>query len=173
MVVSAMGKNTDGLLDLAGQISENPPAREMDMLLSTGEQVSVALVAMAIVDLGAKAVSLTGGQIGMKTDNSFSKARIQSISTDRIERLLDEGNVVVAAGFQGIDDDLNITTLGRGGSDTTAVALAAVLGADSCEIYTDVDGVYTTDPRLLPEATTRGRDQLRRNAGTWRASALG
>ncbi len=136
------------------------------MLLSTGEQVSVALVAMAIHDLGAKAVSLTGGQIGMKTDNSFSKARIQSISTERIERLLDEGNIVVAAGFQGIDDDLNITTLGRGGSDTTAVALAAVLGADACEIYTDVDGVYTTDPRLLARSATRGRDQLRRNAGT-------
>ncbi|MEC7679603.1 MAG: aspartate kinase, partial [Planctomycetota bacterium] len=152
MVVSAMGKNTDGLLDLASQISESPPAREMDMLLSTGEQVSVALVAMAIHDLGSKAISLTGGQIGMKTDNSFSKARIQSISTERIERLLEDGNIVVAAGFQGIDDDLNITTLGRGGSDTTAVALAAVLGADACEIYTDVDGVYTTDPRLLPEA---------------------
>ncbi|MCP4887904.1 MAG: aspartate kinase [Rubripirellula sp.] len=152
MVVSAMGKNTDGLLDLAGQISREPPAREMDMLLSTGEQVSVALVAMAIHDLGAKAISLTGGQIGMKTDNSFSKARIQSISTERIRRLLDGGNIVVAAGFQGIDDDWNITTLGRGGSDTTAVALAAVLGADACEIYTDVDGVYTTDPRLLPEA---------------------
>jgi len=120
--------------------------------LSTGEQVSVALVAMAIHDLGSKAISLTGGQIGMKTDNSFSKARIQSISTERIERLLEDGNIVVAAGFQGIDDDLNITTLGRGGSDTTAVALAAVLGADACEIYTDVDGVYTTDPRLLPEA---------------------
>ncbi len=152
MVVSAMGKNTDLLLGLAGEICEDPPAREMDMLLSTGEQVSVALVAMSIHSQGAKAVSLTGGQIGMKTDNSFSKARIQSISTDRIERLLDEGNIVVAAGFQGIDDDLNITTLGRGGSDTTAVALAAVLGADACEIYTDVDGVYTTDPRLLPEA---------------------
>jgi len=152
MVVSAMGKNTDALLGLAGEICEHPPAREMDMLLSTGEQVSVSLVAMAIHSLGAKAVSLTGGQIGMKTDNSFSKARIQSISADRIEGLLDNGNIVVAAGFQGIDDDLNITTLGRGGSDTTAVALAAVLGADACEIYTDVDGVYTTDPRLLPEA---------------------
>ncbi|QDT06745.1 Aspartokinase [Rubripirellula lacrimiformis] len=152
MVVSAMGKNTDTLLDLASQVGDNPPAREMDMLLSTGEQVSVALVAMAIHELGAKATSLTGGQIGMKTDNSYSKARIQSISTERIERLLDQGNIVVAAGFQGIDDDLNITTLGRGGSDTTAVALAAVLGADACEIYTDVDGVYTTDPRKLPEA---------------------
>jgi aspartate kinase len=152
MVVSAMGKNTDALQGLASELCDNPPAREMDMLLSTGEQVSVALVAMAIHSLGSKAVSLTGGQIGMKTDNSFSKARIQSISTDRIERLLDEGNIVVAAGFQGIDDDLNITTLGRGGSDTTAVALAAVLAADACEIFTDVDGVYTTDPRLLPEA---------------------
>jgi aspartate kinase len=152
MVVSAMGKNTDRLLELAGDVSSNPPAREMDMLLSTGEQVSVALVAMAINELGAEAVSLTGGQIGMHTDSSFSKARIQSISTERIERLLSDGKIVVAAGFQGIDDDLNITTLGRGGSDTTAVALAAVLKADACEIYTDVDGVYTTDPRLLPEA---------------------
>jgi aspartate kinase len=152
MVVSAMGQNTDILLNLAKSTAARPPAREMDMLLSTGEQVSVALVAMAIHDLGAKAVSLTGGQIGMKTDSSFSKARIQSIATERMEALLDEGNIVVAAGFQGIDDNMNITTLGRGGSDTTAVALAAVLGADACEIYTDVDGVYTTDPRKLPEA---------------------
>ncbi|MEM9587702.1 MAG: aspartate kinase [Planctomycetota bacterium] len=152
MVVSAMGKNTDRLLSLAKKVGDHPPAREMDMLLSTGEQVSVALVAMAIHDMGAKAVSLTGAQIGMKTDSSFSKARIKSISTDRINRLLEDGNIVVAAGFQGIDDQYNITTLGRGGSDTTAVALAAVLGADACEINTDVDGVYTTDPRLLPEA---------------------
>ncbi|MCO8121918.1 aspartate kinase [Stieleria sp. TO1_6] len=152
MVVSAMGKNTDRLLELASEVGPNPPAREMDMLLSTGEQVSVALVAMAINALGSEAVSLTGGQIGMQTDSSFSKARIRSISTERIERLLDDGKIVVAAGFQGIDNDLNITTLGRGGSDTTAVALAAVLKADACEIYTDVDGVYTTDPRLLPEA---------------------
>ncbi len=152
MVVSAMGKNTDRLLELAAEVGPNPPAREMDMLLSTGEQVSVALVAMAIHELGSEAVSLTGGQIGMQTDSSFSKARIRSISTERIERLLEEGKIVVAAGFQGIDNDLNITTLGRGGSDTTAVALAAVLKADACEIYTDVDGVYTTDPRLLPEA---------------------
>jgi aspartate kinase len=152
VVVSAMGEQTDILLDLAKKISDNPPAREMDMLLSTGEQVSVSLVAMAIHELGSKAVSLTGGQIGIRTDSSYSKARIQSISTERIERLLDQGNIVIAAGFQGIDDDLNITTLGRGGSDTTAVALAAVLGADACEIFTDVDGVYTTDPRILPEA---------------------
>jgi aspartate kinase len=152
MVVSAMGKNTDMLVALAGEINENPPAREMDMLLSTGEQVSVALMAMAIESLGHKAVSLTGGQIGIKTDSSHTKARIQSISSERMQRLLDAGNIVIAAGFQGIDEDLNITTLGRGGSDTTAVALAAVLGADACEIYTDVDGVYTTDPRVLPEA---------------------
>jgi aspartate kinase len=122
------------------------------MLLSTGEQVSVALMAMAIHDLGAKAVSLTGGQIGIRTDSSHTKARIQSISTDRMRKLLDEGNIVIAAGFQGIDENYNITTLGRGGSDTTAVALAAVLDADMCEIYTDVDGVFTTDPRLVAQA---------------------
>lgn len=152
MVVSAMGKNTDALIGLANEINERPPAREMDMLLSTGEQVSVALMAMAIDSLGYKAISLTGSQIGIKTDSSHTKARIHSISTDRIQALLNEGNIVIAAGFQGIDENLNITTLGRGGSDTTAVALAAVLGADQCEIYTDVDGVYTTDPRILPEA---------------------
>ena len=152
MVVSAMGKNTDTLIELAGEINEKPPAREMDMLLSTGEQVSVALMAMAIDALGYKAVSLTGAQIGIKTDSSHTKARIQSISTERVKSLLNDGNIVIAAGFQGIDEKLNITTLGRGGSDTTAVALAAVLDADQCEIYTDVDGVYTTDPRVLPEA---------------------
>ena len=152
VVVSAMGKNTDTLIELANEINERPPAREMDMLLSTGEQVSVALMAMAIDSLGAKAVSLTGTQIGIKTDSSHTKARIRSISTERVKALLDDGNIVIAAGFQGVDDNLNITTLGRGGSDTTAVALAAVLGADQCEIYTDVDGVYTTDPRVLPEA---------------------
>lgn len=160
MVVSAMGKNTDLLVDLAGQVCQgggDPPAREMDMLLSTGEQVSVALMAMAVHDLGAKAVSLTGGQIGIKTDSSHTKARIRSISTDRIKKLLDDGNIVIACGFQGIDDDLNITTLGRGGSDTSAVALAAVLGADQCEIYTDVDGVFTTDPRLVAEARKMDR----------------
>jgi aspartate kinase len=124
----------------------------MDMLLSTGEQVSVALMAMAVQRFGHKAISLTGAQMGIRTDNSFTKARIKTISTERVKRLLDEGHIVIAAGFQGIDDDFNITTLGRGGSDTTAVSLAAVLKADACEIYTDVDGVYTTDPRLLPEA---------------------
>lgn len=152
VVVSAMGKNTDMLIDLARQISDNPPAREMDMLLSTGEQVSVALMAMAIDRLGHQAISLTGAQIGIRTDSTHTKARIRSISTERMRRALDEGRIVIAAGFQGIDEDYNITTLGRGGSDTTAVALAAVLGADACEIHTDVDGVYTTDPRLVPEA---------------------
>jgi len=152
MVVSAMGHNTDLLIDLANQITEQPPAREMDMLLSTGEQVSVALMAMAIHSLGHEAISLTGAQIGIKTDSTHTKARIQSISTERVRSALDEGKIVIAAGFQGIDEDYNITTLGRGGSDTTAVALAAVLGADACEIYTDVDGVYTTDPRVLPQA---------------------
>jgi aspartate kinase len=152
MVVSAMGDTTDDLLELAAKITDKPPAREMDMLLSTGEQVSVALMAIAIHSLGNKAVSLTGAQIGVKTDASFRKARIKSIETARLRKSLDEGNIVIAAGFQGIDDDFNITTLGRGGSDTTAVALAAVLRADACEIYTDVDGVYTTDPRVVPEA---------------------
>ncbi|MCH2123769.1 MAG: aspartate kinase [Pirellulaceae bacterium] len=152
MVVSAMGKNTDILVDLAREITDRPQPREMDMLLSTGEQVSVALTAMAMHSLGVKAVSLTGAQIGIKTDSSHTKARIKSISTERIQRLLNEGNIVIAAGFQGIDKDFDITTLGRGGSDTTAVALAAVLQADACEIYTDVDGIYTTDPRLLSEA---------------------
>lgn len=152
MVVSAMGKNTDLLVSLANELNDRPPAREMDMLLSTGEQVSVALMAMAIHALGYKAISLTGAQIGIKTDSTHTKARIRSISTDRMKSLLDDGNIVIAAGFQGIDDDHNITTLGRGGSDTTAVALAAVLEAEACEIYTDVDGVYTTDPRILPMA---------------------
>jgi aspartate kinase len=152
MVVSAMGDTTDDLLELAAKITDKPPAREMDMLLSTGEQVSVALMAIAIHSLGHQAVSLTGAQIGVKTDASFRKARIRSIETARLRKSLDEGNIVIAAGFQGIDDDFNITTLGRGGSDTTAVALAAVLRADACEIYTDVDGVYTTDPRVVPEA---------------------
>ncbi len=152
MVVSAMGKNTDQLVDLARQVNEKPPAREMDMLLSTGEQVSVALMAMAIDALGSRGVSLTGAQIGIKTDAIHTKARIRSISTQRMRELLEDGNIVIAAGFQGIDESFNITTLGRGGSDTTAVALAAVLGAEMCEIYTDVDGVYTTDPRQLPEA---------------------
>jgi len=152
VVVSAMGHQTDVLVDLAKQITDRPSAREMDMLLSTGEQVSVALFAMAIQSLGVEAVSLTGAQIGIRTDSTHTKARIKSISTDHVMKLLESGRIVIAAGFQGIDQHGNITTLGRGGSDTTAVALAAVLRADVCEIYTDVDGVYTTDPRILPAA---------------------
>ena len=156
VVVSAMGHQTDILVDLAKAITDRPSAREMDMLLSTGEQVSVALFAMAIQSLGHKAVSLTGAQIGIRTDSTHTKARIKSISTDHVKKLLADGAIVIAAGFQGIDQNGNITTLGRGGSDTTAVALAAVLDADLCEIYTDVDGVYTTDPRMLPEARRLG-----------------
>src|SRR5437868_12057801 len=163
VVVSARGDTTDELIDLAGEISEAPTAREMDMLLSTGEQISIALVAMAVQELGAPAISFTGAQVGIVTDSTHTKARIKNISTDRIRRALHSGQIVVVAGFQGIDEELNITTLGRGGSDTTAVALAAVLKHDQsgtppidfpvgCEIYTDVDGVYTTDPRLIPEA---------------------
>jgi aspartate kinase len=152
VVVSAMGHQTDYLVDLARQITERPSAREMDMLLSTGEQVSVALFAMAIQAAGHRAVSLTGAQIGIRTDSTHTKARIKSISTSHVQTLLADHAIVIAAGFQGIDQYGNITTLGRGGSDTTAVALAAVLGADVCEIFTDVDSIYTTDPRLLPAA---------------------
>jgi len=152
VVVSAMGHTTDMLIDLAKQITDSPSPREMDMLLSTGEQVSVALMAMAVHRLGYEAVSFTGAQIGIVTDSTHTKARIRSISTDRLKRAFKEGKIVIAAGFQGVDEQGNITTLGRGGSDTTAVALAAVLGAERCEIYTDVDGVYTTDPRIVPEA---------------------
>lgn len=152
VVVSARGDKTDELIDLAAQITDNPPAREMDMLLSTGEQESVALLAMAVQSLGEPAISLTGYQIGILTDSSYRKARIKKISTDRMKKALDAGQIVIAAGFQGIDEDFNITTLGRGGSDTTATALAAVLEADVCEILTDVDGIYTTDPRMVKEA---------------------
>ena len=152
VVVSARGRTTDELIALAKEITDRPPAREMDMLLSTGEQVSVALLAMAVQALGVPAISFTGAQIGLVTDSFHTKARIRNISTDRMAQALDEGKIVIVAGFQGVDENYNITTLGRGGSDTTAVALAAVLEADACEIYTDVDGVYTTDPRVVPEA---------------------
>jgi aspartate kinase len=152
VVVSARGQTTDELIDLAREIHTHPPVRELDMLLSTGEQVSVALLAMAIHAEGVPAISFTGAQIGIVTDSFHTKARIRNISTERLVQALDDGKIVIVAGFQGVDEHYNITTLGRGGSDTTAVALAAVLGADSCEIYTDVDGVYTTDPRVVPEA---------------------
>jgi aspartate kinase len=195
VVVSARGDTTDELIELAREITENPPAREMDMLLATGEQISIALLAMAIQSLGEQAVSFTGAQVGIVTDSTHTKARIKNISTERMRRALQQGNIAIVAGFQGIDEDHNITTLGRGGSDTTAVALAAVMKHDSsgqwlvasgqskpeassttphsplptppsplatshwplatavgCEIYTDVEGVYTTDPRVVPDA---------------------
>lgn len=152
MVVSARGKKTDELVALAAEITSDPPPREMDMLLSTGEQESVALMAMAVRELGEEAISLTGAQIGIVTDSSHTKARIQNISTERMRKALESGKIIIAAGFQGIDHDFNITTLGRGGSDTTATALAAVLQAAECQIYTDVEGVLSTDPRLVDEA---------------------
>ena len=152
VVVSAIGKTTDNLISLAKQVSETPPDREMDMLLSTGEQISVAVMAIAIDALGEKAVSYTGMQVGIMTDNIHTRARITNIETARIEADIKEGKIVIVAGFQGINEKKDITTLGRGGSDTTAVALAAVLKADLCEIYTDVDGVYTADPRVVPNA---------------------
>jgi aspartate kinase len=160
VVVSARGDTTDELVSLAREISDQPPAREMDMLLATGEQISIALMAMAIQSLGQPAISFTGAQIGIVTDSYHTKARIKNISTQRMRQALDEGKIVIVAGFQGIDANYNITTLGRGGSDTTAVALAAVMKHDpmsdngevGCEIYTDVDGIYTTDPRVVPEA---------------------
>jgi aspartate kinase len=154
VVVSAMGKTTDGLVSLAKQISANPCRREMDMLLSTGEQVSIALMSMALQELGQPAISLTGAQVGIVTEAEHSRARILEIKTDRLQRYLNQGKVVVVAGFQGISsvDDLEITTLGRGGSDTSAVALAAALQANLCEIYTDVPGILTTDPRIVPQA---------------------
>ncbi|MCK6455825.1 MAG: aspartate kinase [Phycisphaerae bacterium] len=153
VVVSAMGDETDRLINLAFQITPRPSRRELDQLLSTGEQVSIALMAMAIHHAGVPAVSLTGGQIGLRTDRTYGRARILGVTQrGRIESLLSEGQVVIVAGFQGVDEELNVTTLGRGGSDTTAVALAAVLKADACEIYTDVDGVFTADPRIVPTA---------------------
>jgi len=152
VVASAMGKTTDSLLALASQITPNPEPREMDMLLATGEQVSIALLAMAIQSLGHPARSFTGAQVGIFTDTAHTKARIRKIESDRVARALDEGYVAVVAGFQGVSPEEEITTLGRGGSDLTGVALAAALKADVCEIYTDVDGVYTADPNIVPDA---------------------
>src|ERR1700760_2826216 len=151
-VLSARGKTTDELVAQAHEISERPVAREMDMLLSTGERISCALCAMAIHDMGHEAISLTGSQAGIVTDTSHTKARIIDVRADRIVRALDEGKIVLVAGFQGVSTSNDVTTLGRGGSDTTAVAVAAALGAEVCEIYTDVSGVYTADPRLVPDA---------------------
>jgi len=152
VVVSAMGDTTDELIHLAKQITPRPPERELDVLLSTGEIVSSTLMAMALGDMGYKAVSLSGAQAGIETDASHSKARILHIEPKRVVKELEKGNIVIVAGFQGINRDMDVTTLGRGGSDTTAVALAAALKAKICQIYTDVEGVFTADPRLVPEA---------------------
>jgi aspartate kinase len=152
VVVSAMSGETNRLISLANEIQERPAPREMDVLVSTGEQVTTALLSMALIKRGVKAKSYNGGQVRILTDNSHTKARIREIDDANMRRDLDAGNVVVVAGFQGVDESGNITTLGRGGSDTTAVALAAALKADECQIYTDVDGVYTTDPRVVDGA---------------------
>ena len=152
VVISAMGDTTDELIDLAHQITSQPDERELDTLLSTGEIISSTLLAMAVKSFGHKAISLSGGQAGIQTDGIYSQARIRSIDPQRILRELDRGNIVTVAGFQGVTEDNDITTLGRGGSDTTAVALAVSLKADMCHIYTDVEGVFTADPRLVPEA---------------------
>lgn len=153
VVVSAMGKTTDYLVDLAKELTPNPSPREMDMLLTTGEQVSIALLTMAIHQAGHKAISMNAAQMGIITENVHSKARIVDIKSKKIKKNLDNGMIVVAAGFQGITPEGEITTLGRGGSDTSAVALAASLGAERCDIYTDVDAVYTADPRIVPTAS--------------------
>jgi aspartate kinase len=152
VVVSAMSGETNRLIALAKEIQAQPDPRELDVMVSTGEQVTIALLSMALMDLGLQARSYTGSQVRILTDNAYTKARIVSIDEDKLRGDLDRGNVVVVAGFQGADEGGNITTLGRGGSDTTGVALAAALRADECQIYTDVDGVYTTDPRIVPEA---------------------
>ena len=151
-VLSARGKTTDELIAMAQEVSDHPDPREMDMLLSTGERMSCALAAMVINDLGHQAISLTGSQAGIVTDTSHTKARILDVRADRIRAALDDGKIVLVAGFQGVSTAADVTTLGRGGSDTTAVALAAALGAELCEIYTDVTGVFTADPRIVPEA---------------------
>jgi aspartate kinase len=152
VVVSAMGKTTDDLVKMAYEVHDNPPSREMDMLLATGEQISIALLAMAIEVEGYDVISLTGAQCGIQTTENHKKARIHKINTERIERELKEKGIVIVAGFQGINENKDITTLGRGGSDTSAVALAVALNAKQCEIYTDVDGVYTADPRVVKSA---------------------
>jgi aspartate kinase len=152
VVVSAMGKTTDGLLTLVHQVNPSPDPREMDMLLATGEQVTIALLAVALHALGLKARSFTGPQVGMRTDTAHTKARITRINAERVRQALDAGEIAVVAGFQGLSEKDEITTLGRGGSDLTAVALAAALKADVCEIYTDVEGVFTADPNIVPDA---------------------
>ncbi len=163
VVVSAMGDTTDGLIKMAYQVTGRPADRELDVLLSTGELVSSTLLAMALRDMGYEAISLSGAQAGVKTDTTYSRARIRDIDPTRVAKELEAGRVVIVAGFQGITEEMDVTTLGRGGSDTTAVALAARLGAEICQIHTDVEGVYTADPRLVPEAqklTEVGYDEM-------------
>ncbi len=152
VIVSARGDTTDELENLAFEITNNPPEREMDMLISTGEQISCALLTMAVKELGFDAISFTGAQVGIKTDRTHTKARIIDIDAKRIKKALSNGKIVIVAGFQGVTRDDEITTLGRGGSDLTAVAIAKAISADVCEIYTDVEGIYTTDPRIVPQA---------------------
>ncbi|MFC2012434.1 aspartate kinase [Chloroflexota bacterium] len=152
VVVSAMGDTTDELLDLAYQVNERPDSRELDALVSTGEVVASTLLTMALEAIGYEAISLTGGQAGIRTDATYRQARIMKVESKRVVRELEGGNIVIVAGFQGITEEMDVTTLGRGASDTSAVALAASLGAEVCQIYTDVEGVYTADPRLVPEA---------------------
>ena len=163
-VLSARGKTTDELIAMAEEVSPNPDPREMDMLLSTGERISCALCAMAINDLGHRAISLTGSQAGIVTDTSHTKARILDVRAERIREALSEDLIVLVAGFQGVSTSRDVTTLGRGGSDTTAVALAAAIGAEVCEIYTDVAGVFTADPRLVPERAQAAARELRGDA---------
>ena len=158
VVVSAMGDTTDELMSLADQVSQRPDPRELDLLLSTGELVSCTLMAMALRSMGHKAISLSGAQAGVRTDTRYGKAKIAGMEPRRIQEELSKGNIVIVAGFQGITDDMDVTTLGRGASDLSAVAIAASLGADRCEVYTDVDGIYTADPRLVPKA--RKLDEL-------------
>ena len=165
VVVSAMGDTTDELLDLANQVSPLPPGRELDMLLTAGERISMALLAMAIHNLGYEARSYTGSQAGVLTTSVHGKARIIDVTPGRLRTALDEGAIAIVAGFQGVSQDTkDITTLGRGGSDTTAVALAAALHADVCEIYTDVDGVFTADPRIVPGRQAHQEDHVRGDA---------
>ena len=152
VVVSAMGDTTDELIELAYQVTEQPSGRELDVLLSTGEIVSSTLLAMALRNMGYEAISLSGAQAGIRTDSAYSRARILKVESQRVVKELEKRKIVIVAGFQGITGEMDVTTLGRGGSDTTAVALAASLGAEVCQIYTDVDGVHTADPRLIPEA---------------------
>ena len=166
VVLSAMAGETDRLTELAGQVAKNPDSRELDVLLSTGELVTIALLTMVLQERKYSAVSYTGGQVHILTDNVHNKARIVDIESARVKKDLADHKIVVIAGFQGIDENGNITTLGRGGTDTTAVAMAVALNADECRIYTDVDGVYTADPRIVPEAKRMDNIALRGDAGT-------